>query len=79
MLEEIETKPCILPYTFYRLPKNRVLIIHPTGLKMVRSKPQVEMELSGEIHPMRDNTSHEYKMWEEALRVINEEKDHLAQ
>lgn len=68
-----ETKPCILPYTYHRLPQNRIMIIHPAGAKIIRTKTQVEQVLSGEAYPERDLTSHERIMWEQALKVIEEE------
>lgn len=73
MIPEItETRRCILPYTFHRLPYNRVQIVHPMGMKLVYTRSHVESILL-EAYPERHLSSHERMMWEQALRTLDEQ------
>lgn len=70
--ETVETKPCILPYTYHKLPEDRVMIIGPNGLRLIYNRSHVERILQGDEYPLRDLSSHERIMWETALTVLNE-------
>jgi hypothetical protein len=62
-----------LPYKFFKLIKDRVMIVHPEGAKIILEKWQIinrlEMGKSGEF---RELSSHEVLMLETALKTINE-------
>lgn len=66
-----ETQPCILPYTFHHLPNDRVLIIHPSGARLCKTKSQIETILR-EGYPERPLTSHETIMLEDALKALEQ-------
>ena len=68
-----DTLKHVLPYQYHVLPGNRIWIQNPQGAKLILHKAQVEQKLKEEI-PMREKSSHETMMLEEAWRMLNETK-----
>lgn len=66
-----DTLKHVLPYEYHVLPGNRIWIQSPQGAKLILHKSQVEQKLQEEI-PMREKSSHETMMLEEAWRMLNE-------
>jgi hypothetical protein len=67
-----DTLKNVLPYDFHKLPGDRIMIVHPAGVKYTACKAEVQHKLETGI-PLRDLSSHERMMWETALKVLEGE------
>lgn len=72
MDDDKTTKRHILPYKYDVLPGRRVRIVHPAGAVLIYSEAQVKNKLEGKDISIRDLSTHERIMLEEAWKVLKE-------
>lgn len=68
-----ETQPAILPYSYRKVSDNTVLIVHPAGARIRKNRFEIERRLDGTEINLRPLSKHERVMFEEALKVFNEQ------
>ena len=68
-----DTVQHVLPYEFHKLPRDRAMIIHPQGAKLILHKSQILLALeTGKSGEYRELSAHEVLMLEAALKVLDE-------